>query len=325
LRNSLVVWRQADIDKIESEDKCELSCAYRYEPDMTPGVYEGKAYDGIMRNIQGNHVALVEAGRAGPDVMVHDEQPTNKEGRMPALNSRKAVLVKGALLSHLKPRLLAGTTLALDAALASVTGSNWKAEKPKVAAAVIALAKPKLAKDATLDDMHEFLDRLDGEEEGANDEDDDEEVMDEEKTETEAEREARKRREAKDKKARDAKARDTELKELDEEEKPKAEDRKAMDAAIEKRITDRFMAIAEAREIVRPYVGSVPVTMDSAASIYKLALDHFRADLTGVDPSAYRAILTNMAKPGHAPVIAMDAADHGLIPMFPGAARIRVQ
>jgi hypothetical protein len=42
---------------------------------MTPGVYEGKRFDGIMRDIQGNHVALVPDGRVGPVATVADEMP----------------------------------------------------------------------------------------------------------------------------------------------------------------------------------------------------------------------------------------------------------
>ena len=42
---------------------------------MTPGVYEGHRYDGIMTNIRGNHVALVKDGRAGTDVVVQDAMP----------------------------------------------------------------------------------------------------------------------------------------------------------------------------------------------------------------------------------------------------------
>ena len=72
LRNSLVIWRQEDIDDVEARDRCELSCAYHYRPDMTPGVYEGEDYDGVMRDIKFNHVALVPEGRAGPDVVVAD-------------------------------------------------------------------------------------------------------------------------------------------------------------------------------------------------------------------------------------------------------------
>jgi Uncharacterized protein conserved in bacteria (DUF2213) len=72
LRNSLVLWTKEGIDLIESGDQQELSCGYNYDPDMTPGIFNGEPYDGVMRNIRGNHVALVEEGRAGPDVMVAD-------------------------------------------------------------------------------------------------------------------------------------------------------------------------------------------------------------------------------------------------------------
>lgn len=68
----LTIWDGEAIDAIEDGSFRELSCAYRYEPDFTPGVHEGVDYDFIMRNIRGNHVALVEEGRAGPDVVVAD-------------------------------------------------------------------------------------------------------------------------------------------------------------------------------------------------------------------------------------------------------------
>ena len=73
----LTVWDRAAIDAIEDGSFRELSCAYRYDPDFTPGSYEGTPYDFIMRNIRGNHVALVEEGRAGPDVVVADSHPTS--------------------------------------------------------------------------------------------------------------------------------------------------------------------------------------------------------------------------------------------------------
>jgi hypothetical protein len=72
LRNSLVLWTKDGIELIESEDQREISCGYHYDPDMTPGTFNGEHYDGVMRNIRGNHVALVEEGRAGPDVLVAD-------------------------------------------------------------------------------------------------------------------------------------------------------------------------------------------------------------------------------------------------------------
>lgn len=113
LRNSLVVWEAAAIAGIESKEQCELSCAYRYDPDMTPGVYDGTPYDGVMRNIRGNHVALVEVGRAGPDVVVSDENPFLKGNDMDkAKQEARAAAIKIAEDAGLKPedlaKLLAG-------------------------------------------------------------------------------------------------------------------------------------------------------------------------------------------------------------------------
>ena len=114
LVNSLVIWRAEDIRAVESGNKCELSCAYYYDPDMKSGVYKGLPYDGIMRNIRGNHVALVEAGRAGPDVMVHDA----KEIEMPAKpKNLKAIIAeaKAALAADSLENIRKSVSLAFDA------------------------------------------------------------------------------------------------------------------------------------------------------------------------------------------------------------------
>jgi uncharacterized protein len=71
----IAVWSDDAIRVIEDESQRELSSAYRYRVKMQPGrTPEGEAYDGFMvpGSIIGNHVALVETGRAGPDVMVKD-------------------------------------------------------------------------------------------------------------------------------------------------------------------------------------------------------------------------------------------------------------
>lgn len=46
--------------------KVELSCGYDCELEMTPGKTDAGEYDAIQRNIRGNHVAIVDKGRAGP-------------------------------------------------------------------------------------------------------------------------------------------------------------------------------------------------------------------------------------------------------------------
>ncbi len=66
------VWDADAIKGIQDDSQREVSSSYRYDADMTPGTYDGVRYDGVMRNIRGNHVAFVEAGRAGSDVIVGD-------------------------------------------------------------------------------------------------------------------------------------------------------------------------------------------------------------------------------------------------------------
>ncbi|QQQ24992.1 DUF2213 domain-containing protein [Klebsiella grimontii] len=98
LTNGLSVWDDSAIAGIETEEQEELSSSYQYVADMTPGVTpNGEPYDGIMRDIIGNHVALVERGRAGSDVLVADSLP-------PELNHMRKHKV-AAILATLKPLL----------------------------------------------------------------------------------------------------------------------------------------------------------------------------------------------------------------------------
>lgn len=64
LRGDILVMDGQAIDLIESGEQSDLSCGYRYTPDMTPRDVNGRRVDGTMRDIQGNHVALVDDGRA---------------------------------------------------------------------------------------------------------------------------------------------------------------------------------------------------------------------------------------------------------------------
>lgn len=91
LKNSLVIWDVNSIIGVESNKKREISSSYRYRLDMTPGVSEdGEAYDGVMRDIVCNHVALVESGRAGPDVFVYDQKPTG----LKLMSTAKKIMAK---------------------------------------------------------------------------------------------------------------------------------------------------------------------------------------------------------------------------------------
>ena len=173
LNNSLVVWDQDAIDGIESDTQKELSAGYYYTADMTPGIYEGVAYDGVMRNIRFNHVALVVEGRAGDDVVVGDSMESLTMNRK-ILLSRKAAMAKGAIAVCLSPRLAQDAKPDLNSILVGVTPQNWGTSKKKIVAWLgkqPTLFKNKQAMDATIEDVVKLLDSMDGEELGDNPDD----------------------------------------------------------------------------------------------------------------------------------------------------------
>ena len=165
---------------------------------MTPGDYEGDPYDGIMRDIVGNHVAKVKEGRAGPDVCVGDsklEEPisiTENIAMTDSVSKRKA---------------------AMDALL-------------------------KFAKDSKLEDAEALLLAMDAEKDDDEDKDDKKKAEDdfpEKKPDCDAKDKKAKDMKAKDKKAKDGEsdmeAMDDKEDDDDEEDKKekKADDKKAKD------------------------------------------------------------------------------------------------
>jgi 8-oxo-dGTP pyrophosphatase MutT (NUDIX family) len=87
LYNSVVIWPQKAIDGVDSGERREISSAYRYRPDMTPGTYKGVRYDGVMRDIIFNHACAIPEGRAGSDVAVADSNETVQERYWSALEA----------------------------------------------------------------------------------------------------------------------------------------------------------------------------------------------------------------------------------------------
>lgn len=71
LFGNIKVFSESLKEQIENGKK-ELSCGYRCIYEEAPGVWKGQAYDFVQRKIRGNHLALVEEGRMGPDVAVLD-------------------------------------------------------------------------------------------------------------------------------------------------------------------------------------------------------------------------------------------------------------
>ena len=100
--NSLVIYDSVAIAAIEQSAQKEISCGYRYVPIMKSGSYDGMSYDGVMTDIVGNHIAIVESGRAGSDVVVGDSNPFN-EVNMKVKKLAEAVAAKLATDSKTVP------------------------------------------------------------------------------------------------------------------------------------------------------------------------------------------------------------------------------
>lgn len=118
LQSSLCIWDSEAIAGVESGQLEELSPAYRYVADMTPGTTPGgEAYDGRMTDIQGNHLATVEKGRTGPDVVVADQNPFTNKQEAPDMKPTKLGLALKLALSAASPKI------AQDASLGSLVGT----------------------------------------------------------------------------------------------------------------------------------------------------------------------------------------------------------
>jgi ADP-ribose pyrophosphatase YjhB (NUDIX family) len=161
LDNSLYVNAQHAIDAIETGKQRELSAGYHYEPDMTPGNFGGTAYDGVMRNIVFNHVALVEDGRAGPDVVVGDE--ALRENDMAAKATRFGAVALSITAAHVAPLLAMDQKATLPVDLfKGLTSKNYKTGRENLLAGVRLALDGKLRKGLALDgSMQNFAKAID--------------------------------------------------------------------------------------------------------------------------------------------------------------------
>ena len=300
----LCVWDATAIAGIETDKVRELSCAYRYVPVMEPGEFEGQPYDGRMTEIQGNHLALVEVGRAGSDVVVADRNPfILKESAMKMSKLGKALF---AALCAASP------VLAADSALPALVGTaNRKTfKKDDVKAKLLAL-------DASIDSnqLDAVLDA----------------ILDVEQDPKPVETPAAAADESPADKLRALLAGKVDDATLEAacgllatpaaDEKPEPGMKKEeVDAAMDG-LRKELREAEEARRDVRAIVGDV-MGMDSAAAVYGFALDHMKVDRAGVEGApALRALFKvaashKVASPVH---VAQDSA--GLAAKFPGAAR----
>jgi hypothetical protein len=311
----VAIWDSKAIAGIETETVMEFSCSYHYVPVMTPGDYKGEHYDGIMTQIVGNHLAVVESGRAGSDVAAADSNPFTRVDMTKMTKLGKALFVTlGA----------ASSKLAQDSALPGLVGQAVKKTFDKAAVGAKLLAMDAELKKENVDAVMDAILDNDPEpkENPAKDADEtEEEKKAREKKEAAAkdeedddEEDERKKKEAKDKKAKDKAAKDKAAKDSEEEVAKKI--KPAMDS-----FKAELRDAAEAARIVRPVVGDV-LAQDSAEDIYAFALDHLKVDHKGVTGVPALKALFSLASERTgtvAPKLAQDSA--GLKAKFPNASR----
>ena len=80
LKANLRVYSAQTLDSIDL-GKEELSAGYTCDWVRESGSFEGVAYEYVQRKIRGNHGALVEEGRSGPDVSVMDSMTFNLDSK----------------------------------------------------------------------------------------------------------------------------------------------------------------------------------------------------------------------------------------------------
>jgi hypothetical protein len=337
LKNSLTIWPQSAIDAIESGEKRELSCGYRYTPVMQPGVYEGQSYDGIMTALVGNHVACVPEGRAGSDVVIGDSKPPITKEETTMLTSVPAIL------AGFKTALKAKPKFAMDAdideilpLLQTVLGQNpdngnGGDQPPMPAPAPIDAPPPDIGTLPSSavpmgnqdNEMIRDIRARDAARRLGRDETDEE----------------RQKREDEDKAADEAfAAKDRAIVEpidaaKDQEAKKPQPDlvtKSAMDAALkamQSTMARTQREIREAERAVFPYVGELTMSFDSKDQVYATALSMRGIDPKPIHPSAYPALLAAQPKAGtptHVPHVAMDAASaKGFLDRFPETKHIR--
>lgn len=284
LKCSLAVWDAEAIAGIESGEQVELSSAYHYTADMTAGEFEGRHYDGVMRDIVGNHVALVDVGRAGRDVVVSDADPFHERKTMKLKAGAKA-----RIQAAVQPLLAQDAELSPDELLQVIGSLNNEVQT---------------AQDDGKELPPENVENVGTDGDGQDDGENNTAPAEDEEPEKTAEDEAPEAPEGgAPKPAQDA-----------------AISKMAMDAAIQKAVAaerKRAQALAAAQREVAHIVGDV--AMDNAADVYKFALEQSGIDVTGVHPSAYRAMVGMLGKPKQP--MAQDAAKTA--EQFPGLSRIR--
>ena len=160
LFNSMTIYDDKAKSVINNGFMRELSLAYQYKPEFKKGTFDGKPYDFIMRNIRANHIALVEEGRAGKDVLVYDSKPipktkaeVNKMDEKEILKNATAALQALLALQKKSEDTLDG---AVDGIIGKLGDRVTEDEKKEIRESIMALGE-KFKGDACKDEKPEEL------------------------------------------------------------------------------------------------------------------------------------------------------------------------
>lgn len=299
LKNSMTVTDAQAIGYIEDGTAKEISCSYRFTPDFTAGEFteaDGSKvhYDFVMRDIKGNHVALVPEGRAGHDVKVADGIDAVKYKG----NEQKGekFMPIDDFISKFLPLASEEEKQAAKAALEALAPA--KDEEPTFAEGVSYGEKLEKEEPKKLDSEHESegmekaLEKDEAEDACGKDEElpVDEENLDE------------LMKDPKFKEAFEMGVRYGERKEKADPERIDADhEREGMERvlgedsikAIEQRVTEKLRHINDAAKKVRPLVGEIanPFAFDSAEAVYSFALEKAGKDIKKYPEAAYEGMV----------------------------------
>lgn len=293
LKNSMTVTDAQAIGYIEDGTAKEISCSYRFTPDFTAGTYteaDGSEvhYDFIMRDIRGNHVALVPEGRAGHDVHVADSGDAVNINRQ----ERRDFMPLDDFISKFLPLASEEEKQAAKAALEALTTA--KDEAPAFAEGVAYGEEVEKKEPLKLDSEHEAEgmeakeaeDACGKDEELPTDEDNLDELMKDPKFKAAFEMGVKygEKREKADPERIDA---DHEREGM---ERVLGED---SIKAIEQRVTEKLRHINDAAKKVRPLVGEIanPFAFDSAEAVYSFALEKAGKDVKKYPEAAYEGMV----------------------------------
>lgn len=303
IKDAITIWDGDYIEAIKNNTQAELSASYAFTPVIEAGEFEGQPYDAIMTDIHVDHIALVEQGRAGPDVRVADSK-TIHEGKVMAKFNKVGSSVFDAVADIVGDGRANDSKANIMTNISDVIKKANHSQKAGFAKAIVGLCQGhglirandadtagrleetvNKAMDEDIDckakDSDDPVDTLEADDEDADEQDE----KDSEQLEKNVEKLAKENKGDKNKTPEQKKLDKEDVKiEKDvrgaaegiksEAEKVKRDEDRASDVALKE--INRYRAqVKEAREaekIVRPLVGELSIVSDSAAEYYETAI-----------------------------------------------------